>query len=80
MKWIKIDDKSPEEIENLCDYDYVLVLGKQYKNSYPLIALAQMVNGKWSILGDIGAYGDVGEVEFKSEYVTYWARVEYPED
>lgn len=77
MKWISVKDKLPKEISDICEYDWVFVVGKNEKGLI-LIGVAQMCNGKWNIIGNEGAFSDVGTSEFKSEHITHFMRCEYP--
>lgn len=79
-KWISVKDKLPNDIKEICPYDFVLVYAEECdKGGFPSMhGIAQEFEGKWEIIGNEGGCMDVGAFEFKSEYVTHWKILDRP--
>ncbi len=78
MKWIKVQDKMPDQLppEDYCsDCDYLFVFSKQYRT----FGIARYHNKIWNFIGEVHqGVGPMGIDPFEPNEITHWALLESP--
>jgi len=70
MKWISVDDQLPEQDNNLCPFDWVLVCGEN--NDMFLVSFAQRRDNSWVIYEELGVHSCTGFYYMRPCDITHW--------
>ncbi len=76
-KWYSVKDVLPEDIQNCCPYEWVLVYGERH--NMELFGIANRKDKEWDINNNEGAHSDTGFYTLTPKDITHWQYFTYPE-